>query len=54
MKNVTSKPEPSHLAIESNSRFFDDSFDPIDHPPRRPSISRLSFSSAARASAAWR
>src|ERR1700749_772025 len=31
MKNVTSKPEPSHLAIESNSHLFDDWFDPIEN-----------------------
>ena len=30
MKNVTSKPEPSHPAIESNSHLFDDWFDPIE------------------------
>ena len=30
MKNVTSKPEPSHFAIESNSHLFDDWFDPIE------------------------
>ena len=31
MKNVTSKPEPSHPAIESNSHLFDDWFDPIEN-----------------------
>ena len=30
MKNVTSKPERSHPAIESNSHLFDDWFDPIE------------------------
>src|ERR1700749_5111886 len=30
MKNVTSKPELSHPAIESNSHLFDDWFDPIE------------------------
>src|SRR5450755_4369222 len=30
MKNVTSKPELSHSAIESNSHLFDDWFDPIE------------------------
>jgi hypothetical protein len=30
MKNVTSKPEPSHSAIETNSHLFDDWFDPIE------------------------
>ena len=30
MKNVTSKPEPSHPAIESSSHLFDDWFDPIE------------------------
>ena len=30
MKNVTSKHEPSHPAIESNSHLFDDWFDPIE------------------------
>src|ERR1700681_2706514 len=30
MKNVTSKPESSHPAIESNSHLFDDWFDPIE------------------------
>jgi putative transposase len=30
MKNVTSKPEPSHPAIVSNSHLFDDWFDPIE------------------------
>ena len=31
MKNVISKPEPSHPAIESNSHLFDDWFDPIEN-----------------------
>ncbi len=31
MKNVTSKPELSHPAIESNSHLFDDWFDPIEN-----------------------
>ena len=31
MKNVTSKPELSHSAIESNSHLFDDWFDPIEN-----------------------
>ena len=30
MKNVTSKPELSHSAIETNSHLFDDWFDPIE------------------------
>jgi hypothetical protein len=30
MKNVTSKPEFSHSAIETNSHLFDDWFDPIE------------------------
>src|ERR1700676_5601970 len=30
MKNVTSKPDLSHSAIESNSHLFDDWFDPIE------------------------
>ena len=30
MKNVTSKPELSHSAIESNPHLFDDWFDPIE------------------------
>jgi hypothetical protein len=30
MKNVTSKPELSHPAIENNSHLFDDWFDPIE------------------------
>ena len=30
MKNVTSKPELSHPAIETNSHLFDDWFDPIE------------------------
>jgi putative transposase len=30
MKSVTSKPEPSHPAIASNSHLFDDWFDPIE------------------------
>ena len=30
MKNVTSKPELSHSAIETNSHLFDDWFDPED------------------------
>ena len=30
MKNVTSKPERSHSAIETNSHLFDDWFDPIE------------------------
>ena len=36
MKDVTSKPEPSHLAFESNSHLFDDWFDPIENMPSRP------------------
>jgi putative transposase len=31
MKNVTSKHEPSHPAIERNSHLFDDWFDPIEN-----------------------
>ena len=31
MKNVISKPKPSHPAIESNSHLFDDWFDPIEN-----------------------
>jgi putative transposase len=30
MKNVTSKPELSHSAIETNSHLFDDWYDPIE------------------------
>src|SRR6516165_2486295 len=30
MKNVTSKPELSHSAIETNSHLFDDRIDPIE------------------------
>jgi hypothetical protein len=30
LKNVTSKPELSHSAIETNSHLFDDWFDPIE------------------------